>query len=215
MARTFTYAIDRGGPKRLALKRRWFWRKTEVTLDGQPLGPPIPDMSALRSGRDFALPDGRRLHVTFEKKLASAGLALTLNGRPVAGAINDPRMAVRAAARLLWVLAALNLVVAWIIYALADRVQDLAIGPGVVGVVLAGLGFAVHRYRSRLALALAILIEIADGILMIALIANSRTPPVGAIIFRVFIVVVLVRAYQAVEAAHRLDRDEQIDHAFD
>ncbi|HVV84082.1 MAG TPA: hypothetical protein VHE35_13495 [Kofleriaceae bacterium] len=214
MARTQRFAIDRGGPRRLAIKRRWFGRKTEVLLDDQPVGPPIRNMRALREGADFTLPDGRRLRVGFERKLGSAGLALTLNGRPVAGAINDPRMAVRAAARLLWAVASLNLVVAGVILTFADDLRALAYGPGVVGLLLAGLGYAVYRYRSRVALAVAIAIEVLDGIVMIAL-ASSSQPPVGAIILRVFIVAVLVRAYQSVEAAHRLDRDEVIDQAFE
>lgn len=214
MARTIRYALERGGPKRLAIKRRWFWRKTEVLLDDQPVGPPIANMAALRAGQHFTLPDGRRLDVGFERKLGSAGLTLALDGRPVPGAFNDPRTVIRTAGRLIWYIAGINLVIGAIFLGAREALHQLGYVTGAFGVLMALLGVGVYVYRSRAALATAIVLEIADTIAVIAFMRSDR-PPVGPIIFRAFIVLVLVRAYQAVEHARRLDRDEKLEKAFD
>jgi hypothetical protein len=214
MARTKTYALERGGPKRLAVKRRWFWRNTEVSLDGAPLGPPIRNMAALKAGQTYRLSDGRTLGVGFERSLTAAGVSLTVDGRPVPGAANDPRVTIRAAGKLLWVLAAMNLTIGLLILSLGERVQAMGAGFTVFGGVMAALGFAVYFRHSRVALAAAIVIECIDGFVMLALMPQTRNPPVGAIVFRVLIVIALIRAYQAVERARKVDRDERIDQAF-
>jgi hypothetical protein len=183
MARTFKYALERKGLKRLAIKRRWFWRDTEVSLDGTPLGPPIPAMDALRAGQDFPMPDGRRLRVGFEKKLASAGLALTVDGRPVPGAINDRRTTIRSAGKLLFFLAALNILIGALVFAASERLRGLGYVTGGFGVALLALGVGVYVYRSRVALMLAIILEIVDGIAITGFASGGR-PPVGAIVIR-------------------------------
>lgn len=211
-----TFAIERGGPKRLLVRRRWRWKQVEPVLDGQSLGSPVPNMATLRSGRGYKLPDGRELFLSFQKKFIGSGLALTLDGRPVAGAANDPRMAVRGAGKLLWFLAGLNLLIGLAAYAARDDegAQTMAITGGAVAVLFAGLGFAVYRYRSRLALAVAVLIEVADGVALFALREEGDPPPTNGLVMRVIIIVVLVRALRAVAAAHRLDRDEKVEDAF-
>lgn len=214
MARTLKYALERGGPKRLAIRKRWFWRKTELSLDGQSLGPPIPDMAALRAGREYPMPDGRRLLVGFQKQLGSAGLALSVNGRPVPGAINDPRTTIRYAGKLLFYLAGLNLFIAGLVLSLTDRLNELAAVVGGFGLVMLALGVGVFHFRSRVALVIAIVLEIADGIANLALVP-SGSPPIGPIIFRTLIVLALIRAYKAVADARRLEVDEQLDKAFD
>lgn len=209
---TKKYALERGGPKRLAVKRSW-WRKTELFLDGTSLGPPIRGMDALKAGTAYKLPDGRTLAVGFQKELTAAGVTLAIDGRPVPGSVNDPRVTIRSAAKLLWFLGGINILLAAVLLS-GEWLRDLGYGIGVFGLLLVALGVGAYVWHSKLAIALAIVLEVIDGFTIIALMPEGRPPPVGAIFFRVLIVVALVRAYQAVERARRLDVAEKIDQAF-
>ncbi|MFO0745375.1 MAG: hypothetical protein U1F43_06845 [Myxococcota bacterium] len=211
MAREKRFAIEKGGERRLLLRWRGFWKNIEVVLDGQSLGEPIPDFKALRLGRGYPMPDGRMLFVQFENKFAGGGLAVTIDGRPLPGANNDPRTAIRTAAILLWVIAALNLVLGLILTsAHGGRGPELAI-PIAVAAVLAGLGFAVFKYQSRAALLVAIILEVVDGVATIAMMSGGGRIPTTGVIFRVFIIAALVRAYRAVGEARRLEQEELVD----
>lgn len=211
MAREKKFALEKNGPQRLVVRWRGIWKNVEVLLDGEVLGEPIPDFKSLRVGRLYTMPDGRQLFVQFENKFAGGGLAVTVDGRPLPGANNDPRTAIRTAAIILWVVAGLNLVLGLVITGVAHERGFAMALPVIVAAVLGGLGFAVWRYHSRVALLVAIILEAADAVATFALMGAAGRVPSTGIFFRVFIIIALVRAYRAVSEAKRLEREELAD----
>lgn len=205
------FAMEKNGPQRLVLRWKGIWKNLEVVLDDQVLGEPIPNFKALKLGRSYTTPDGRELFVTFENKFAGGGLSVTVDGRPLPGAGNDPRTAIKTAAILLWIIGGINLVLGMVLAAsTGGRGAALAI-PAAVGIVLAGLGFAVFKWHSRAAILIAIALEAVDTIAAFALMSGSNRIPTTGIFFRVFIIVALVRAFRAVSEAKRLEKEELVD----
>ncbi|MCC6620162.1 MAG: hypothetical protein IT385_02845 [Deltaproteobacteria bacterium] len=213
MARKKEFAIEKGGAKRLTLSWSGIWKNVTVTLDGAPLGDPIPDFKALKLGRDYALPDGRTLRVQFEQKIGGGGLALSIDGRPLPGAGNDPREAIKAAAVILWVIAGLNLVLAFVLIGLMGR--QLEGGDRVLlfaePVVFAILGYLVWKFQSGTALIIAIVLQIVGGVFIMASLAEGGRVPTFGIVIRVFIVIALIRGYKAIADARRLEKEELVD----
>jgi len=213
MARKKEFALDKGGPKRLAVSWSGIWKNVTVSLDGAPLGDPMSDFKALKIGRDYALPDGRTLRVQFEQKLGGGGLAVSIDGRPLPGAGNDPREAIKAAAITLWVVAGLNLVLGFVLMGMVGgRVDggDLAL-IFAEPIVFAVLGWLVWKFQSGTALLIAIVLQIVGGILVMAMLAEGGRVPTFGIIIRVFIVITLIRGYKAVADARRLEKEELVD----
>lgn len=213
MAREKHFAIEKGGQKRLTLKWSGIWKNVEVTLDGASLGDPIPDFKSLKVGRDFRLPDGRNLFVQFENKVGGGGLALSIDGRPLPGAGNDPREAIRNAAIILWVVAGLNLVLGFGLMGIAGgrfEGADLALILA-EPIVFALLGWLVWKHKSRVALLIGIILQIVGGIAIIAMLSEAGRVPTFGIVLRVFIVVALIRGYKAIGEAQRLEKEELVD----
>jgi len=213
MARERRFAVEKNGDKRLLVRWRGIWKNVEVLWDGQPLGEPIASFRDLKAGKSYPLPDGRSVYVYFDQKYGGGGLSVTVDGRPVAGAANDPRTAIKHAAVLLWIIAGLNIVIGAIALGVAG-LQAMGVGwPTLAfGAVLAVLAFCVQRYRSQVAIVIAIIIEIVDGLVLAVTLfsAGGRMQPFP-IFIRVFIVMALFRAFKAVKEAQKVEADEIVD----
>ncbi len=61
-----SYALSRGGPKRLLLNWGAFWKNLNVSFDGQLLGA-FKTKQDLERGQEFTLYDGSKLNVSLGK----------------------------------------------------------------------------------------------------------------------------------------------------
>jgi len=192
---------------------RWqgIWKNVEVLFDGQPLGEPFPNFKALKIGRRFHLPDGRPLDVKFvQATFNTQGLTLLLDGRPLPGAGNDPRVQIKLAAGLLYFVAGLSALLGILGLAGVRFMRDLGFSwPSLVaGVVLAVLAFVGVKYRSRAAFGVAAGIIALDMIATFALTAGVGRVPFAAIFFRVLIIAAVIRAIKAVGDVRELEKKE-------
>ncbi len=85
-----TYALYRGGPKRLEVSWTYGFGKAEVKLDQISIG--TLTRQEAKQGRSFRLPDGSILDVKAGRDPSSQAPApvLALNGNPVPDSIKDP-----------------------------------------------------------------------------------------------------------------------------
>lgn len=211
MAREQKFAIEPGGDKRVVVKWQGIWKNVEVLFDGQRLGEPFPNLKALKEGRQFRLPDGRALDVRFvQSAFNTQGLTLLLDGRPLPGAGNDPRVQIKLAAGLLYFVAGLSALLGIVGLAGVRFMRDLGFSwPSLVaGVVLAVLAYVGVKYRSRVAFGIAAGIIALDMVLTFALTAGVGHVPFAAIFFRILILAAVIRGIKAVGDLRELEKKE-------
>ena len=217
MARERTYRLGPDGRHELVIRWRGIWKNVEVLYDGKLRGEPFENLAELKQGRAFKLPGKKKLWVQFKKGFGQAALEVTIDGRPVPGSDTDPRNQVKQAAILLYVVAGLSSTVGALGLAGVEFLEKAGIGwPSLAsGAVLAVLGYLTQRFRSRLAIGAAILLVAADTLLSLVVLVQSafRGGSYG-IVMRVFILMALVKGFQAVAAARRVDEDEKALEAF-
>ncbi len=202
-----TYAIEKGGPKRLVVSWKYGWRNFTVAFDGQTVGV-IPDQKTLSAGQEMALPDGSRLAVKLSQNFISPTLQLLRNGQPVPGSMSDPQARLKAAYQMTYFIAGLNIglgLIAW----LFDVRFLQAIGVGafsiLFGLVFLALGYFTQR-KSSPALILAIVIFALDGIIgFIGTAMAGVNPSVGGIFARILLLIPMV---QGVGAIRTLKKEE-------
>ena len=209
------FALEKNGPKRLTVTWRGIWKEVQVSLDGQSLGPPFANLKELKLGRDFTLPDGRVLFVGFFQTFGRAGLDLKLDGLPLHGTVADPRKTIRNAAIWLFVMSGLSIVIGILGLAVAG-VSRLGFGwPSLVaGVVLGVLGYLVLKKRSKVALAIAIVIVLADTALSFVFFAQGagRGPSVPpGIYMRIFMIIALFSSWRALGEIKDVEARELTD----
>ncbi len=192
------YAFEPGGEPRLGVDWTGMWKNVAVTLDGQPLGG-FADSKALQRGSRFALPDGTQLEVSLAQ-LPLPELRLLRDGVPLPGSPSDPQQLLRSAGQTICVIGALSTGLGLLVAALdLGFLANLGFGfASALGSVVFGLlGLAVLR-GSVLALGAAILLYAIDGIaLLLSPIEAGATPPIGAIVMRVFLSIPMLRALPA------------------
>ena len=89
------YPLERGGPPRLEVAWADGYRVLKVRLDDLVVA--RTEVSVLRRGRTFELPDGRPLAIAMQR-----GIAMWIDGAPVPGTYADPWIRVKSAP--IWVL---------------------------------------------------------------------------------------------------------------
>jgi hypothetical protein len=151
------------------------------------------------------------LHVQLTKQAFAVQLEVTHDGRPVTGADNDPTVQVKAAAGVTYFIGGLTCVVSLI--AIAAKVDFLLqLGMGTItfgaGVLYLGLGYGVSK-RSRIALGIAVTLFILDSLASFYTWASYNTghgtPPIGAIFFRVALLIPMFKGFGAIGALKRRD----------
>ncbi|MCX4240330.1 hypothetical protein [Paraliomyxa miuraensis] len=185
------------------LEWRGMWKDFTVRVDGRELGRMQGQKEVARGG-SWQLEDGSTLQVKLETGFGGGGLNVLRNGVPLPGSAADPKTAMKSAAGIVFFIAGLNLVLGLV--AELGRVEFLlALGLGwiavAVGVVFGALGFATLR-GSVVALWIAIVLFAIDGLLgVFAAMEAGGTPPMGGIVFRVFIIVAMVKAAISAKAS--------------
>jgi hypothetical protein len=101
-----SYALEKGGPRRLELRWGLLWKDFEVRLDGAQVGT-AQGPEELEQGKRFALPDGSELSVQLSRTPFGGGLHLARNGEPLPGSSAEGTGKVRIAAYTFLVIAAL------------------------------------------------------------------------------------------------------------
>lgn len=189
-----TYAL--GPSSNVDVQWRGIWKDFTVRVDGRELGR-LNGQRELAQGRAWRLEDGSTLQVVLDTGFGGAGLKVSRNGIPLPGSADDPKTAMKSAAGVVFFIAGLNLVLG-LVAELVPVEMLLAMGLGWIsvgfGAVFAALGLATRR-GSLVALWIAIVLFAADGLLGIYQVMEAGgMPPVGGMIFRVFIVVAMVKA---------------------
>lgn len=202
-----TFPLEPGGPPRVEIAWKMLWKDVQVRVDGATLGV-IPDQAALTAGRDFQLPAGGVLRVVLARSMGLiVELQVTLDGRPLPGSVSDVGQRVKGAAGILYFIAGLNVVfglVAVVFRVGLLQANGVGVGSIVEGVVYAGLALGTAK-RSIVALGLGMALFAGDTVMMLAgaVQAPGGSPPVGGIVFRVFLFLSLIQGMRALLAARK------------
>ncbi len=205
-----TYYLDAAKTEVLTAKWGMFFKNLEVSYNGQSLGT-VPSKQALEQGYEFSLPDGRSLVAQLTRNVYQPELELRLSGQPVPGSATDPRERLKRAWYTLLFIGGLNLVLG-LIAALqpAEVLQSLGLGWGSVaeGLLYAGLGWWGYKRLSPAAFAIAGVLFVLDGALMIAASAEAGgSSGSGGILMRILLTAFI---YQGFQAARHLRAQSQL-----
>ena len=204
-----SFALREGGPNEVEVAWQGNWQEVRVLHEGRLLGT-IADMSTLKQGAQFRLPDGTMLGIKLHTGL-STELRLTRDGAPLPTGAPAAAKTLKEAVGLLWFLAGLNAVLGTIAH--LGEVEALAaagfgLGSIVGAVVLGGLAWLV-RGRSKVALGLALVFLAIDLVLWVVLAVRSGVHlNVSALGTRIFFMAILVRGFPAITA---LQASESVD----
>ncbi|MFO0722525.1 MAG: hypothetical protein U1E65_02000 [Myxococcota bacterium] len=195
------FALEAGGPKRLCLRWKGLWKEIQLELDGKVVGT-IAGQAELKNGKSFTLPDGSAVHVQLVTGFGSAELQVTKNGDPLPGSGGHPEERLRQAVNVIFFIAALSglLGLLAVVFDVAFLVNlGIGVGSVVMGVLFLALGFAVKSTRSAIALGIALVLFILDGLASLVMsLGASGTPPIGGLVARVFLVIPMIKGFGAI-----------------
>jgi hypothetical protein len=196
-----SFALERGGPKRVIVSWKAFWREVCIAVDGEEVLR-VADQRALQAGASRALPNGSVLSIKLRKTFITPELVLTCDGVPLPGSSTDPAAQVKLALGLLQFFAGSGIVLGLV--AEIFRVQwlkefGLGVASIVEGCVYAVLAFFVSR-GSRTALAVGIGLFLLDGISIVVVAISNGVNPVGGLITRILFAIWLVRGFTAMRS---------------
>lgn len=194
-----TFATVPGGPQRITC--RWeglSFKNFQVIVDGQEIGR-FEDKIALSRGGTFRMPEGSELFVQFAQTFGGGELKVLINGSPAPGSDADPAQAKKSAAGLVYFLGGLNLLLGALAMAGVQFLINIGLGvfTAALGALYLALGYLTGR-GSRVALGIAMGIFAVDGVLsLIGSVGAGGSPPIGALVFRVSILMGLGRTFAA------------------
>lgn len=199
-----TYALEPGGPKRLEISWKAFWKDTIIQLDGGPVGA-IPDKKSLEAGQAFRLPDGSTLKVQLIQKFSTVELRVLRNDQPLPGSASDPQTMLKVAYGIVFFVAGLNILLGLVaVFFNVQLLVQIGIGLGslLFGLAFLLLGFFIRR-RSLVALILAILIFALDGIIGFLLAASQGNTSLAGIFFRIILLIPMFQGIGAIQALRK------------
>jgi hypothetical protein len=201
-------ALEPGGPNRVEIKWSGIWKNLTVRVDGDQVGV-IPDQRALKAGQTFTLKDGSSLHLVLVTGIG-AELRVSRDGVPLPGSSADPEARVKAAAAIIFFIAALSATVGLAVELLEVQfLRDVGFGWESIasGAIFAILGYFVRARRSAIALALAVGLFALDGLItLVGAFGSGHTPPVGGLVARFFLFVPMVRGFGAIRTLKAAER---------
>jgi len=197
-----TYALETGGPRRLEIRWWGFWRDLKITLDGEPVGA-LDDPQQLRSGREFILPDGSKLHVQLFQKSTLLELRVVHNGRLLSGVSPNRAVRIRVACIALYFIAGFNLLLGGLGAIGVETIRAAGIGwfNLAYGLVFLLLAFFTMRH-SLLAIVLAVVIYALEGLATICLSAQGGNADITGILItgRLFLLMAIIPAIGALRS---------------
>lgn len=197
-----TYALERGGPKRLEVSWKAMWKDFTVKVDDRVVGT-VSDPKQLREGKQFKLKDGSKLSVRLRNKFSGVDLEILRDGQPLPGTSADPAARHRNAYGVVFFIAVLNTLLGMsaVLFQL-PFLETLGVGfpSAIFGLVFLILGFFV-KGKSQLALILAIVVFVVDGILGIVFATTAGvTPSSGGILARILLIIPMIQGIPAIRA---------------
>ncbi len=161
-----TFALEKGGPRRLLLSWKISWRDMQIRLDGSLIGE-IATQQELRQGHEFTLPDGSTLSVKLVNRMLWSELQVLRDGVPLPASQTDPETRLRASYGVLYFIAAINIVVGLVAEIFqVELLQSMGLGflSAGIGAIYLVLGYFVMR-RSMAALLIALVLFTLDTLL--------------------------------------------------
>ncbi len=185
------------------------FKNLRVTVDGAEVMT-LANKEELQAGKSVVLPNGKTLSVGWAGAY-SGGFSIDLDGVALPGSGSDPATMVKAAAQLLAFVAVLNIVLG--AAAELGPVEFLVrMGIGWASAISGGL-YALLAYgtykRHFIALLLGVCLFALDGIYVIYLsFEYTGRIPTGGIIFRVLLMVPMIRALGPIRSLRRSEMDK-------
>ena len=198
------FALEEAGGKRLEVSWKGIYQYKDITvlLDGTQIGL-IPDQKSLLAGQEFSLVDGSTIKIQLVPKFTETELQVLRNGQPIPGSASDPQTRLKNAYQSVYIVATLNIVFGLIAVLFnPEFLHWVAIGSSSIlfGLAFLPLGFFIQR-KSILALVLAIIIMIADGLVGFHLaVLQGYDPGGGVFMARIFFLVPLFLGFSAIKA---------------
>jgi hypothetical protein len=157
--------------------------------------------------------------VQLVQSFGSAELQVLRNGQPLPGSGSDPAVRFKATWGIIFFIAGLNMLIGLgaVLFDI-DFLQQLGLGviSIVVGLMYLVLGVLVKQLRSPIALGIAIGLFALDGIVtMVDAMDAGRTPPVGAIVVRVLLILPMIKGFQAIRELKSSERGEGVAASFE
>lgn len=203
------FHLDTAKTQEVLVQWKGNWKDVTVSHNGTVLGEPIPNMAALKVGRDYTLPDGRTLNVKFEAGITKNRLELKVDGRPIAGSAGDPKVQLKVAAGAIWCFAGLWILLGLLAVTGVKFLVENGLGwPSVaVGAAMGVLAWFTGK-KSQLALGVAMGLFALDTVLalMVSMDAGGRVHTSG-IIFRAFIFIAMFQGFGAIK---KVKEEEQL-----
>jgi hypothetical protein len=190
---TKTYYFDAAKTDGVTASWGMFFRNFRLEYRGQELG--HLSSAELKAGHEFALPDGRRLLVRLQQKFGAQGLDLQVEGRHLAGTVNDPLTQINTAFAATMFIAGLNVALSTVaLLAAVDGLLALGIGWGtlVEGLVYAALGWLGKYRQAAWAFYVALGLVALDGVMLLG--SGLGT---GGLVVRVFLGIAIYRGAAA------------------
>lgn len=192
---TKTYYLDAARTDAVTASWGLFFRNFKIEHRGQLLGE-VGSVQELRQGREFPLPDGRTLVVRLQQKFGAQGLDMQLDGRPVAGTVNDPQAKVQTAFVVLLFVAGLSGVLALVaIFGQVEFLLQLGVGWGALFEAAVYVGLAwLGKYRLKpWAFYVAGGLFVLDGVLLLASLAGTGGGVGGSVVVRILLAIAIFR----------------------
>ncbi|MBL1176653.1 hypothetical protein [Pantanalinema sp. GBBB05] len=202
------FSLQEKGPKRLELSWGFSWKNMVIRLDGAEIGK-IANQKDLKAGQEFALKDGSKLSVRLiQIQGLFPDLEVLLNGKPVPNSATDPKRQLANAYGSIYFIAGGNLLIGIIgiaLIATGSQNEFFNITTVLVfllfGALYLLLGFLVWK-RFSSALWVAIALFVLDTVLSLADAVGSSNSrfPVGAIIFRTILLLLMIQGFGAIRS---------------
>lgn len=202
------FFLDTARTQEVLVQWKGIWKEVTVSHNGTVLGEPIPNLAALKQGKDYPLPDGRSLNVKFQSGFAKSGLEINVDGRPLPGSVGDPKVELKLAAGVVWFIAGLSTLLGVLGMTGVPFVMAMGFGwPSLVaGLVFGVLAWFVGK-KSQLALGLALgLFAIDTVVTLVAGMDAGGRAPTTAIIMRVFLFLAMFRGFAAIKKFREEER---------
>lgn len=204
------YSLVEGGPKRLLLEWGLGFRNLTATLDGAQVLK-FESLDHLKLGRKADLASGDTLEIKLERKPFSTELGVWWNGAPVPGTSADPETQLSAAYGIIYLVAALSVIVGLLAEFLTSSLRESGFGWPTIGfgLVFAALGFWVQKRRSKVGLAIAVALFALDGLLsaMYGSGTVGQGPNLTPLIVRFFLLLPMIRGFGAI---HLLETEHEV-----
>jgi hypothetical protein len=201
------YTIQSSGQRDLYLT--WdalTWKNFVVRLDGDQIARMENGAGELRDGREFRLPGGAHLKIQVKGNFLFKDVHVHVNDEPIPNTPADPDVKIRRATNALYFIAVFDVVLGFIA-AQSGNSALTTLGFGwatvAIGMVLFGLALLVRK-GSLTALLLAIGLYLIDTFLgYYVTTLTGLEPEIGIIAARLVLLVSMVPAIPAIQAAKR------------